>query len=416
MRKFYRWLALVASSSALAAAGCTSTATTANGTSATTGWHWPWTKAAPLPPGSQMASESDVTSLANKPPKLGPDLYVATARVYEKNGDFDGASAQYKKALQADPNHLPALLGFAELEDSQKHYGEADHWYQEAMKRHPKEAAVYNDRGLSLQRRGKLDDAVRFFARAIELQPDKPLYRNNIAAVLVAMQRNDEALSQLTYVHGPAVGHYNLAILLHRKGVDQDAQYHFAVAAQMDPRLDTAREWAERLSPAGRQQPPVVVDGQMPVARPLAESTDMPSRPMIVQAPPGLTAPHFVPPSSSMPPSAQPTFAPPQQAMLEPQQSVDTLRQPTLAPPRPAGPRLAALPPQPMNDPIVASQPTLAPQQPLLAMNGPANQSMRYPQGPRPANSMQGAIPPSPDRLNEMPSSADNVRPLPPLQ
>lgn len=414
MRKFNRWVSLIATSAALSG-GCTSS-TTNNGSTAFSGWHWPWSKPAAITPGAQLASEADCTSLASKPPKLGPDLYVATARVYEKNADYNGAAGQYQKALQTDPNHLPALLGYAQLEDSQRHYNEADHWYQEALKRHPKDAAVYNDRGLSLQRRGKLDDAAKFIARAIELQPDKALYRNNMATVLVAMQRHDEALSQLTAVHGPAGGHYNLAILLHRKGADQEAQFHFMQASQIDPSMVAAREWAERLA-SNAQLAPVVADNRAPTGRAPVEADRQ--RPIIVQAPGvGAEGPNFMPPAEAMNSRGpQPELTPPQ--FESPATPTLALRQPSFASQQPTlAPRLAALPPEPTMappQPALAPPTNLPPSQSMVAMNS-APEGMRYPQRAPVSNFGQGEVPPTPDRLNEMPSSPDNVRPLPPLQ
>jgi Flp pilus assembly protein TadD len=366
----------VASLAALGATGCSST-TGGNGAASTT-WHWPWSAPVAQAPAVQLASATDPTSLACKAPKTGPDLNVATARVYEKNGDFAGAAEQYDKALKADPNYLPALLGYAALHDHQKQYPDADTLYQEAIKQHPKDAAVYNDRGLSYQARGQLDEASRYFAKAIQLQPDKPLYRNNMAIVLVAMHRHDEALKELMAVHGPAVANYNLAILLHRKGLDQEAQYHFAQAAQIDPSMVAAKEWADRLSPnsrpetsiaaqdpAGNQKLPV--DGAPPVMR----------RPVVISAPPG--APQVIP--------SRPTIV-----AAQPTQTMAAWSQPTVAPQ--------------LGD---------AGQQQMMAMAQVSGPSMRYPQHAA-APVDNGAIPPSPDRLNELPAAGDGIRPLPPVQ
>jgi Tfp pilus assembly protein PilF len=392
--KFTRWLSLMASSAALCAPGCSST-TTGNGASTSTAWHWPWTS--PAAPAVALASTSDPTSLAAKPPKPGPDLYVATARMYEKNGDAGAAAVQYQKALDADPNNLPALLGVAALHDRQREFGDADKTYQEAIKRHPKDAAVFNDRGLSYQRRGHFDDAARSLAKAIELQPDKPLYRNNMATVLVAMHRPDQALAQLTAVHGPAVAHYNLAILLHRNGNDHEAQYHFAQAAQIDPSLVAAREWAERLSPNSR--PPVVaMEEQIPAARPPIENMPIPPRrPIIVSASPGDMAEG--PALGGVPQEASigRGFA---QPSLVPQQQPVGLQQPTFAQPQPR---------------FAPPQPTLAPPRPQVSLAQLPNPGMRYPQH-APVAVADGAIPPSPDRLYEVPAVGDGLRPLPPVQ
>ena len=49
---------------------------------------------------------------------------------------------------------------------------------------------------------------------AAAAQPPYPLYRNNLAAVLVDLQRYDEALRHLAAVHAASVAHYNLGFLL----------------------------------------------------------------------------------------------------------------------------------------------------------------------------------------------------------
>jgi Tfp pilus assembly protein PilF len=376
-----RWICLLASSAALGATGCSST-TGGNGAASTT-WHWPWSAPAQASAvgaaGAQAASASDPTSLAFRSSKPGPDLYVATARMYEKNGDAAGAAAQYGKALKEDPNHLPALLGYAALHDHQKEYGDADKLYQEAIKQHPKDAAVYNDRGLSYQSRGQMGEAAQYFAKAIQLQPDKPLYRNNMAIVLVAMHRHDEALAQLTAVHGPAVAHYNLAILLHRKGMDQEAQYHFAQAAQIDPSLVAAKQWAERLSPNSRPETSLAV--QDPAGNQQLAAENAPPamrRPVIISAPPG--SPQVIP--------GRPTIV-----AAQPTQAMAGWPRPTLAPP----------------------QQSDAGQQQMMAMAQTTGPAMRYPQH-APVAVDNGAIPPSPDRISELPAAGDGMRPLPPVQ
>jgi Tfp pilus assembly protein PilF len=389
VRKLKHWLSLMASSAALCAPGCSSTTTGNGGATTANWWHWPWSNPIAAAPAVPLASTTDPTSLAAKPRTPGPDLYVATARAYEKSGDTGAAAVQYQKALDVDPSNLPALLGYAALHDGQREFGDADKFYQEAIKRHPKDAAVYNDRGLSYQRRGHLDEAARSLARAIELQPDKPLYRNNMATVLVAMHRSDEALTQLTAVHGPAAAHYNLAILLHRKANDQEAQYHFAQAAQIDPSLLAAREWAERLSPNSRPATPIVADERMPAARPPIENVQIASRrPIIVPAPGMADGPAL----GGVPPQVFDARGGSQPALAR--------QQPTVAPYRPM---------------VVSPQPTLAPPQPTIAVAQLPNVGVRYPQH-APVAVAEGAIPPSPDRLNELPGVGDGLRPLPPVQ
>jgi hypothetical protein len=90
--------------------------------------------------------------------------------------------------------------------------------------------------------------------------------------------------------------------------------------------------------------------------------------------------------------AAQPTVVRQPGLDSEPQ-SARVWPQPTLAPPQPSG---------------GAQPPVMA----MAQMPGPA---MRYPQ-PAPVALNNGAIPPTPDRLNELPAVGDGIRPLPPVQ
>jgi tetratricopeptide (TPR) repeat protein len=120
--------------------------------------------------------------------------------------------------------------------------------YLEAVKYHPKEAIAFNDLGLCYARRQKYDEALAALQRAVELQPDRVLYRNNIATVLVVQGRIDEALQHLTDAHGAAVAHYNIGFLLNKRGQQAQALQQFALALQADPNMTDARQWIDSLS------------------------------------------------------------------------------------------------------------------------------------------------------------------------
>jgi Tfp pilus assembly protein PilF len=232
--------------------------------------------------GSTTVTADDPTSLAHKLPTPGPDLFVATAHMYEQTNNDVEAAAQYERALKVDSGYLPALLCYAQLHDSRQEYGAADKLYQQAIQKHPKDASIYNDWGLSYERRGKLPEAIVTLSKAVELQPKKPLYRNNLAMCLVELNKPEDAFRQLVAVNSPAVAHYNLASLLHRKGNDALAAQHFALAAS-DPALPQARQWANRLAANSGTVLPPTADAQqppaMPRATPISAQSDAPSAP-----------------------------------------------------------------------------------------------------------------------------------------
>ena len=191
--------------------------------------------------------KNDPTALFTKTTKPGPELFVTMAQLREQAGETDEAEGLYQKALKTDPKSLPALMGYAHLEDRRGNLEAATKLYKRAISKHPEDVAPYNDLGLCFHRQGKLAESAQTLHQAVKMQPDKKLYRNNLAMVLVDLDRNDEALKELSIAGSPAAAHYNLASLLHRKGDDVAALDHFRQALATDPSLQAAGQWIAKL-------------------------------------------------------------------------------------------------------------------------------------------------------------------------
>jgi tetratricopeptide (TPR) repeat protein len=210
----------------------------------------------PATPGHAIA-EDDAISLKHKS-KAGPELYVAIARLYEQSGKTAEAEQQYQAALKEFPNNLPALLGYARLKDSLGKSTEAIQLYQRAAKAYPQQASVHNNLGLCYAQQNRLDEAAAAMSRAIQLEPKNPLYRNNIATVLVDRGNPREAFVHLREVHGDAAAHYNTGYLLTKKGQTQAAIQQFTLALRTDPSMVAAQRWVDYLqrSTAEARLPP----------------------------------------------------------------------------------------------------------------------------------------------------------------
>ncbi|MEX2142201.1 MAG: tetratricopeptide repeat protein [Pirellulales bacterium] len=202
---------------------------------------------------TEVGNPHDPTSLAYKGNPLGADMFVATARLNEKQNNVVAAEEYYKRALAVSENDLAALVGYAHLLDRQGKLDEATNLYQQAAQHHPQDATAHNDLGLCYARRGMLNESVVELSKAVELQPQKQLYRNNLAMVFVELGQPQRSLEHLMVGEQPAVAHYNLACLLHQRGHSQSAAAHFAQAAHFDPSLPGAQELAQQLgeTPAG---------------------------------------------------------------------------------------------------------------------------------------------------------------------
>ena len=203
----------------------------------------------PKSPDRAYSRKDDPVSLSNKA-KPGPELHVAVARLHEQSGRTADAAEQYVAALKLKPDYLPALLGYARLLERQGRTDLAVALYQRAasVKAAPDEIApAYNNLGLCLSRAGRSDEALAAMIEAVKLAPKNPLYRNNIAALLVNCNRRGEAFGHLMAVHGEAAAYYNMGYLLYKNGHVQAAYQHFAMALRADSSLAQARQWLDFL-------------------------------------------------------------------------------------------------------------------------------------------------------------------------
>ncbi len=206
----------------------------------------------PKKPSDKPPPEDDAISLKSKS-KPGPELYTAVARLCEEQRKWTDAEQQYQAALRLKPDHLPALLGYAQLKERLGQTDEAVRLYQQAARQHPREAAVHNNFGMCLARQGRLDEAAAALSAAVQLAPKNTLYRNNFATVLVDAGKLREAFAQLRAVHGEAAAYYNMGYLLQKKGQTLAATQHFALALRADPSMTAARHWLDYLQKSAAQ-------------------------------------------------------------------------------------------------------------------------------------------------------------------
>jgi Flp pilus assembly protein TadD len=152
----------------------------------------------------------------------------------------------------------------------------AESLYQQAVNANPQNAAALNELGLCLAREGKLEPSVQVLEQAIHLQPDKSLYRNNVATVLVEMRQDQRALGHLAAVLNPAEANYNLGQLLVSRGRPGDATTYFQTALQLNPGMQQA---TDALAKLGAQPTAPVVAQQTPVAPAMPQQQFAPAGP-----------------------------------------------------------------------------------------------------------------------------------------
>ena len=143
---------------------------------------------------SSAAAEDDPVSLKTEP-KVGVELYVAVAHLYLESGKFTEAEDQYQQAYKIAPNDIRVLLGYAMLKDQVNQPQEALKFDQQAEKKYPKQASVYNNLSIHYVRYNMVREAIEAGRRAVALRPREPRYRNNLAPLLVEAGDAQEASS-----------------------------------------------------------------------------------------------------------------------------------------------------------------------------------------------------------------------------
>ncbi|MBI2803438.1 MAG: tetratricopeptide repeat protein [Planctomycetes bacterium] len=159
----------------------------------------------------------------------------------------DDARHAYQQALKLDPNNLNAYRHLGQLYTKIGDHARAQETLRAAMAKHPREASLWYDLGLSHQRKRELPESVKCFSKAVELDPENREYTKKLGFTLAWMGNVDQGLAYLTRSLGSALAHYHLAQLLEKKDQRDLAREHCRLALQENQGLQRARDLLEEL-------------------------------------------------------------------------------------------------------------------------------------------------------------------------
>lgn len=155
--------------------------------------------------------------LAIKEKGHNADAHNTKAEILVSSGDLTGAFAEYKKALQDDPHHLQALMGFGscaaqlatkELDpDKVKDYiRQARDAFQQAKQIRPDDKNIVYALAVMLEKLGLLQEAAQEFRNDLALETD-PVTRATIALHVQQLQQGAELqLNPINSVRSDTVG------------------------------------------------------------------------------------------------------------------------------------------------------------------------------------------------------------------
>ncbi|HEY2444395.1 MAG TPA: tetratricopeptide repeat protein [Rhizomicrobium sp.] len=143
-------------------------------------------------------------------PNLAGSHNARGALLLTADSDWAGAEAEYRRALQLDPNNVAAKTNLALVLATLGHLEQAVDLTRQALAADPLKATIYSNLTGYLQPLGHLDEAEQAIRKAIELQPAAVSYREVLATIEI--QRGDAKAALETARAEPAGALQDIAV------------------------------------------------------------------------------------------------------------------------------------------------------------------------------------------------------------
>ncbi|MBP1762968.1 MAG: Tetratricopeptide repeat-containing protein [Firmicutes bacterium] len=124
----------------------------------------------------------------------------ALADSYLRNGQFQPAEKCYQHIIQREPNSTDAQLGLAYSRVAQGKTGQGLAYYRQALDAKPQLAAVVLDDAYALIGQGRYAAGQAVYGLVLERFPDVPVFRQELATVLVDHGMPRQAYEQFDYL------------------------------------------------------------------------------------------------------------------------------------------------------------------------------------------------------------------------
>jgi serine/threonine protein kinase/Tfp pilus assembly protein PilF len=175
--------------------------------------------------------------------------------------DWEGADADYQRALALDPGNAAAITGAADLAFVLGRRDKAIELDHQAIRLDPLSVPTYSNLGLHLYYAARLDDAVLALKKGMELDEDYPILHMLLGRVYLAQSKMPEALSEMEREIDPVWRQFGLSLAYHAVGRKPEADtslaefigkcaetmtYQIAEVFAYRGEIERALEWLEK--------------------------------------------------------------------------------------------------------------------------------------------------------------------------
>jgi len=117
--------------------------------------------------------------------------HAAEARFHAQEHRLENG---YRHFLNDHPLHTRAMVAYGDFLSDQEREDEAMKWWQKAIQVDPQEAYAYNDIANFYGHNGRAADALKLYDKAIALEPTEPIFRFNWATTCVSFRNESHAV------------------------------------------------------------------------------------------------------------------------------------------------------------------------------------------------------------------------------
>jgi tetratricopeptide (TPR) repeat protein len=163
------------------------------------------------------------------------------------------AMISYAKAIEVDPQHMPAYAAMARLQQDCNNNAGALAVYEQALKVNDKDASLWYEMGMCQCRLKNWAPAVDSLGKACKLDPQNPKYGKTLGLALARTGRYQDSFNVLCQYNGEMKAHIDLARMLKHLNQPDQARRHVMAALLIDPSQPTARALLAELQPPAPQ-------------------------------------------------------------------------------------------------------------------------------------------------------------------
>ncbi len=181
-------------------------------------------------------------------PRILPETYMAAAKLFEQQGNYEQAIKQYRMAVAVNHDYAAAYHRLGVLLSGVGHYIESVEALDRAAALRPDNPVVQNNLAFVLMLQGKWAKAEQHLRAAIDTQPWFVRAQINLGMTLAQLGRRDEALDTFRKVLPETDAYYNFGLMLRSTQNYDEAAEAFRHALSLNPEFSAAARQLDQIA------------------------------------------------------------------------------------------------------------------------------------------------------------------------